>query len=106
MIVTGKLILFEFRKKHSRSGKALDVWLKILEETEFASFSHLRKTFPSVDLVHHIYTIFNINIAGNKYRLVTKINYGEARVVLIRVLWTHAEYDMKKNRENLKAGRI
>lgn len=76
-------------------------WSKIVEEGRYVNFNQLRKTFPTADYVYHIYTIFNIG--GNKYRLITIINY-DAQVIVIKRVWTHAEYDMLKKKNILKRG--
>lgn len=76
-------------------------WSKIVGEARHANFNQLRKTFPSADYVYHLYTIFKIG--GSKYRLITIINY-DAQVVVIKGVWTHAEYDMLKNKNILKRG--
>jgi mRNA interferase HigB len=44
--------------------------------------------FPHADAVEG-FTIFNIK--GNRYRLITKIDY-ENRIVYVRELSTHADY--------------
>lgn len=101
MILIGINELHDFFKKHVQSKSALIAWAKLVSEGYYTSFNQLRKTFPSADYVYHIYTIFNIS--GNKYRLVTMINY-DAQVVMIKRIWTHAEYDMSKNKNILKRG--
>lgn len=74
-----------------------------MTQTDYQGFSQLKKTFPSVDYVYHRYTIFDIG--GNKYRLITEIDYA-AYVVKIRRVWTHAEYSMKKNEDAMKRGKL
>ena len=54
----------------------------------------LRQTFPHADSVGN-FTVFNIG--GNKYRLITYINYQQ-QLIFIRDILTHAEY----NKENWK----
>jgi len=39
------------------------------------------------------WTVFNIK--GNKYRLITEINYRVRRIYILHVL-THAQYDQEK----------
>ena len=56
-----------------------------------------------MDYVNHRYTIFDIG--GNKYRLITEIDYI-AKVVNVKRAWTHAEYSMKKNEDALKRGKL
>jgi len=101
MILIGVNELHGFFKKHAQSKSALVAWSKIVSESHYANFNQLRKTFPSADYVYHTYTIFNI--AGNKYRLVTMINY-DVQVIIIKHIWTHAEYDMLKNKNILRRG--
>ena len=103
MILVGKDKLHGFFKKHAQSKKPLTTWSKLVEESHYKDFNHLRKTFPSADYVHHRYTIFNIS--GNKYRLVAILNY-EAQVIVIKQVWTHAEYSVSKNQESLKRGSL
>jgi mRNA interferase HigB len=53
------------------------------------SFTHLRETFPSADLVGKL-TVFNIG--GNKVRLIAALHYNRKKVY-VRAVLTHAEYD-------------
>jgi mRNA interferase HigB len=103
MILVGRDRLHVFLKKHAQSKNPLAIWSKLMDETDYKDFNHLRKTFPAADYIHHQYTIFNIS--GNKYRLVTVINY-DAQVIVIKKIWTHAEYGMSKNQELLKRGHL
>lgn len=103
MILLGKKMLQAFGKRHPQSVKPLSMWEIIIKQTGYQNFPELKRTFPSVDYVHHRYTIFDIS--GNKYRLITEINYS-ATVVNIKKIWTHAEYSMKKNVDALRRGTI
>lgn len=57
--------------------------------SNWPNFVELRKIFPSADQVGN-FTVFNIG--GNKYRLITFIDYTYQKV-FIRAVLTHAEYD-------------
>lgn len=103
MILMGKDKLLAFFKKHAQSKNSLTGWVKLVSESNYSDFNYLRKTFPAADYVHHKYTIFNIS--GNKYRLITLINY-EAQVIAVKQIWTHAEYSQPKNQESLRRGHL
>jgi len=92
-----------FIRKHAQGRAPLAVWEKLVSESHYGDFNQLRKTFPSADYVQHYYTIFNIG--GNKYRLITVVDY-EAQIISVRQLWTHAEYDFPKNQRALKRGTL
>lgn len=91
-----------FKKKHAQSIKPLIVWESIVNKSCYRSFPELKKTFPSADYVPQ-YTVFNIG--GNKYRLITEIDY-EFQLVDIKIIWTHAEYSQKINVEKLNRGKL
>jgi len=103
MILIGKTIIVAFGSCHPHSRKPLAAWEKTIKQTNYSSFNELKLTFPSVDYVYHKYTIFNIS--GNKYRLVSEIDYA-ASVVNVKRIWTHAEYSMKKNDDAIRRDKI
>ena len=103
MILIGRKIIVEFGKDHPHSRNPLSAWEQAIKQTDYKSFNELKQTFPSVDYVGHRYTIFDIG--GNKYRLITEIDYV-AKVVNVKRTWTHAEYSMKKNEDAIKRGRL
>ena len=96
MIVIGKDKLTVFYKKYGDARKPILRWLKITENSCWDSFADLKKTFGSADLYtqgNQHYILFNIG--GNKYRLVTAINF-KGQIVIVEVVMAHTEYS--KNR--------
>lgn len=93
-IITRKRLL-EFSKKHPDSEEPLDRWYRIVKQSNYNSFSELRKTFPKADQVGK-FTVFDIG--GNKYRIIAYLVYSTKRVYIRHIL-THPEYDKVKWKE-------
>jgi mRNA interferase HigB len=103
MIFIGKSLIVAFGCSHPHSRKPLAAWEQAIKLTDYRSFNDLKRTFPSVDYVSHQYTIFDL--CGNKYRLITEIDYL-ASVVSLKRVWTHAEYSMKKHEDAIRRNRL
>lgn len=73
----------------SDSEEQLKAWYAIAKEASWSHFAEIKEQFRSASAVGDR-VVFNI--AGNKYRLVTYINY-EFRTIYVRFVGTHAEYD-------------
>ncbi|HEW79731.1 MAG TPA: type II toxin-antitoxin system HigB family toxin, partial [Phycisphaerales bacterium] len=84
--------LKEFWAKHPDAEQPLKYWYKKTQKTEWFSFADIRKTFNSADSYKEM-VIFNI--AGNKYRLVAKVEY-RLKIVFVGKIMTHAEYSKDK----------
>ncbi len=83
--------LKEAATHHGDLEAPLDVWFRIAKRASWQSLADVRRTFASADLVDR-WTVFNVR--GNRYRLITEINYRFQRVYVRHVL-THAEYDQE-----------
>jgi len=81
--------LNEFAARHPQAKAPLDAWYKFTRKAHWRSMGDLRRDYPHADVVAEC-TVFNI--AGNRYRLITKIKYAK-QAVYIRFVLTHAEYD-------------
>jgi mRNA interferase HigB len=79
VILNGRDLIDAFKKKHARSRKSLDSWVR----------TAVAATFSSVDPAGAA-VVFDI--AGNNYRLVAKVNYVVGVIEVTHVM-THAEYD-------------
>lgn len=84
--------LKEAALRQSELEPALDAWFRIAKKAQWQNLADVRKTFSSADLVEK-WTVFNVK--GNKYRLITEINYRFRRIYIRHVL-THAQYDQEK----------
>jgi mRNA interferase HigB len=78
----------EFGTKHADATPSLSNWLALTRRAEWQSFTELRTDFGSADQVGRR-TVFNI--AGNKYRLVARVNYRTQRVFILHIM-KHTEY--------------
>lgn len=81
--------LLEFSAKHKDSQEALQAWRKLMEFGFFKNFSQLKDVFTSADKVRDLYVF---NIYGNKYRLVTYLQF-ERHLCYIKAVLTHKDYD-------------
>ncbi len=89
MHVISRSRLKQFWQLHADAETPLGVWFKLTSLAEWQNFVELRDVFPSADQVGRL-TVFNIG--GNKYRLITFVDYTYQKVFIRHVL-THAEYD-------------
>jgi mRNA interferase HigB len=67
-------------------------WYQLTRHANWRSLAELKATFSSAELVGRL-TVFNV--AGNKFRLVARVEYGLG-IVFIRKVLTHHEYDKDK----------
>jgi mRNA interferase HigB len=84
--------LKEAASRHPELESTLDTWFRIAKKASWQNLLEARKTFANADAVAN-WIVFNIK--GNKYRLITEINYRYQRLYIRHVL-THAEYDQEK----------
>lgn len=98
MYVIARKILLDFSNKYPGAKEPLARWWKICKKNNFSSFSELKKTFGTADMVGKC-VIFNIG--GGKYRLVTRVNFSGHRM-WIKYILPHEEYDRLNLREDSK----
>lgn len=65
-------------------------WYRHVLNADWSTPTDVKRDFRNASILRDGRVVFNI--AGNKYRLVVWINYAY-RVVYIRFIGTHAEYD-------------
>ena len=93
-----KPILREFWTRHPQAERPLVRWWKTASNASWSGLADVRRDYPSVDLVKgRKGDLLVFNIGGNDYRLICRIEFGEAPLFVLFV-GTHAEYD----RLNLK----
>ena len=65
-------------------------WVRQVKAADWASPAEVKRDIRSASILQQGRVVFNV--AGNKYRIVVRINYPY-RVVYIRFVGTHAQYD-------------
>ena len=93
MLLLGKLIVENFKKKHSTSRKSLDAWVQLIEQNTFGTPQDLQDMFANKVYIVGEQIVFDVG--GNKVRAITKIQYGSSIIVITHIL-THSEYDKEK----------
>jgi mRNA interferase HigB len=89
MRIISKRKLREFWEKNSISKQPLEDWYKAVKKVDWNGFVDVRAMYNSSD-IYKACVIFNIG--GNKFRLITKINYQKKKV-FIRFVGSHKDYD-------------
>src|SRR5437868_12179445 len=92
MLIYGYERIKDALQKHADGRKAIDMWYANASAAHWKNLAEVRAFWPTADAVGTC-TVFNVK--GNKYRLVTTIDYGE-QIISINELLTHAQYDKEK----------
>ena len=90
MRIIARRTLREFWEHHSDSEQPLKAWFSEAQAADWRGPQEIKRRYNHASFVADNRVIFNIG--GNKYRLVTHINY-DFRIVYIKFVGTHAEYD-------------
>jgi mRNA interferase HigB len=94
--VIGKLKLQSFWRRRPQARKPLEKWIQVVEEAQWDNWANVKSTFRTADLVKTKTKDFVVfNIGGNKYRLITTVNF-RGQIVIVDVALTHTEYDTGK----------
>jgi mRNA interferase HigB len=81
---------WEGNPEYADSKEPILAWYRHILKADWKSPAEVKLDFRNVSILRDGRVVFNI--AGNKYRLIARINYAY-RVVYIRFIGTHAQYD-------------
>jgi mRNA interferase HigB len=78
------------RRPYADSEQPLRAWFREASRADWKNPAEVKTAYRSASIVGKDRVVFNI--AGNKYRLVVRVNYAY-RVVYVRFVGTHRQYD-------------
>ena len=89
MRIIKRAALMRFWSKHPDAKAGLEAWYAVVQKAKWTTPTEMKQVYSNADLVGRR-TVFNI--AGNKYRLIARVNYISQTVFALHVL-THSDYD-------------
>jgi len=90
MRIIAKKTLRAFWELHPEAEQPLLAWFREVEKEDWDTPAKIKAQYGTASILGDRRVVFNIK--GNDFRLVVKINYPH-RVVYVRFVGTHAEYD-------------
>jgi len=90
VIARKTLMKFWMRPGCQDAEQPLRAWFHEAKKADWSSPADIKAVYRSASIIGNNRVVFNIG--GNKYRLVVAINYP-ARIVFIRFVGSHADYD-------------
>ncbi len=90
MRIIAKRMLREFWERNPNARDPLLAWYREVLKEDWDRPAKVKEKYRSASIVGGNRVVFNIK--GNDYRLVVMIHYP-ARIVYVRFVGTHVEYD-------------
>jgi mRNA interferase HigB len=90
IIKRGALVIFW--ERHPDARASLEAWYAVVRQANWETAAEMCSVYKNADIVGRR-TVFNI--AGNKCRLIARVNNSGQRVFVLFIL-THAEYSKGK----------
>jgi mRNA interferase HigB len=93
MILVGQDKIDAFVKRNAQAREPMQAWVAEVKHAQWKTPQDIKNRYRSADFLKNNRVIFNVK--GNSYRLVAKVAYQTA-VVVVEWMGTHAQYDKKK----------
>jgi mRNA interferase HigB len=94
--IVGILILQDFWNNHPEARTPLEEWVEVVKNAKWFKWADVKSTFGTASWVQTRTEKFVVfNVSGNKYRLITVVNF-KGQVVVVGFALTHGEYDKGK----------
>ena len=90
MRIISKRTLRAFWIRYPDAEEPLLAWYREVEKADWKKPAQVKERYRSASFVKGNRVVSNIK--GNTYRLIVKVNY-DYRMVYVRFVGTHAEYD-------------
>jgi len=90
MRLLGKILLDKFKQKHADVRPQIKSWEAEIEEAIWHTSGDLKRRYPKASLLGNRHVVFDL--CGDKYRLLTLVNYKNG-IVLVKRIGTHKEYN-------------
>ena len=97
MRIIARRTLRDYWEKHPSAEQVLKSWFREASAAIWNEPADVKARYRSASIIGGNRVVFNIG--GNKYRLITQINYS-FKIVYIRFIGSHAAYD-KINAETI-----
>jgi mRNA interferase HigB len=90
-VIARKMIVSFYDLPNRQDARGpLEAWYYEAKHAQWETPADIKAQFRSASILKGNRAVFNI--AGNKYRLIVKINYA-TKTVFVRFIGTHREYD-------------
>ena len=92
MRIISRKTLREFweKREYADSEQPLKAWFRDASVADWSTPAEVKSAYRNASIIANSRVVFNI--AGNKYRLIVKVNYPY-RVLYVRFVGTHQQYD-------------
>jgi mRNA interferase HigB len=90
MRIVSRNTLQTYWEKHPDSEEPLRAWFKVAKGADWKTPQDIKTCYRNASFVGKDRVVFNIG--GNKYRLITLVNYPGG-ILFIKFVGTHSEYD-------------
>ena len=90
MRIVARRTLLDFTRTHADAANAIGAWYRMVKRAEWSSASDVKASDPRASILAGNRAVFDIR--GGSYRLVAAIHY-RTKIVFVRFVGTHAEYD-------------
>ena len=88
--ILSRKTLREFWERHPDAEQSLLAWYYDVKHANWQSPADIKEVYRNASFLAHNRVVFNIK--GNKYRLITAVQY-DFGIVFIRFIGTHKQYD-------------
>ena len=90
-VIKRKTLVEFYQQPGNQDAKGtLEAWYYEAKHAQWTSPADIKTQYRSASILKDNRVVFNI--AGNKYRLIVRINY-DSKTVFVRFIGTHREYD-------------